>query len=128
MDLADMRNMHLDQVSPSLSRLAERLAGLEVSDPALQGLVSLVQEWDGWLSADSPATSVCEVFVADAEDGDGGEARRCDPQIAGHSAERVMELSYTRRPGVYFCGAHVEWLQCRTTGLALVYLGEGRTR
>ena len=115
MDVIDIRRMHLDQVSPSLSRLAGRLASLEVDDPALQGLVTLVKQWDGLLSADSPATSVCEVFgllvqkvVMEAKLDAG---RRADG--AGHTlTERVMGVGPT--PGIqdatFFSHRLWEWM------------------
>ena len=114
-DVTDIRRMHLDQVSPSLSRLAGRLASLEVDDPVLQGLVILVKQWDGRLSADSPATSVCEVFgllvqkVVMAAKLDAG--RRADS--AGHTlTERVMGVGPT--PGIqdatFFSHRLWEWM------------------
>nr|MCU0508632.1 penicillin acylase family protein [Anaerolineae bacterium] len=57
-----IRQMHLDQRSPSMVRLAKRLGQLEVDDPELQGMVTLVRQWDRELRADSAAAAVCEVF------------------------------------------------------------------
>lgn len=56
-----IRQMHLDQRSPSMARLADLLAALSV-DAELQGLVTLVRGWDRQLKADSPAAAVCEIF------------------------------------------------------------------
>ena len=60
--LTDVRTMQLDQESRSLKRLAARIGGLEVDEPDLQALVTLVRDWDGRLTADSPAGAVCEIF------------------------------------------------------------------
>ncbi len=57
-----MRAMQLDQEATSLRRMARYLAALEVDEPELRGLVTLVREWDGRLSADSAAATVCEIF------------------------------------------------------------------
>jgi penicillin amidase len=57
-----IRQMHLDQRSPSMVRLAKHLGRLEVDDPELQGMVTLVRQWDRELRADSAAAAVCEVF------------------------------------------------------------------
>jgi penicillin G amidase len=57
-----IRQMHLDQRSPSMVRLAKQLGQLQVSDRELQGLVALVSQWDRELRADSPAAAVCEIF------------------------------------------------------------------
>lgn len=57
-----IRQMHLDQRSPSMGRLAELLATLEVADAELKGLVALVRQWDRRLTSDSPAAAVCEIF------------------------------------------------------------------
>ncbi len=115
MDVIDIRRMHLDQISPSLGRLARRLASLEVADPALQGLVTLVKGWDGWLSADSPATSVCEVFglllqkvVMEAKLDAGRQA-----DSAGHTlTQRVMGVG--PMPGIqeatFFSHRLWEWM------------------
>lgn len=114
-DVTDMRRMHLDQVSPSLDRLARHLAGLEVDDPALQGLVTLVSQWDGQLSVDSPATAVCRVFglllqkiVMQAKLDAGRQ-----PDCAGHTlSERVLGVGPT--PGIqdatFFSHRLWEWM------------------
>jgi penicillin amidase len=60
--VSDVREMQLDQEASSLKRLANRLAALDVAEPELQGLVTLVKEWDGRLSASSPGAAVCEIF------------------------------------------------------------------
>ncbi len=57
-----VRQMHLDQRSPSMVRLAKLLGKLEVNEPELEGLVTLVRQWDWELRADSPAAAVCEIF------------------------------------------------------------------
>jgi penicillin amidase len=60
--LTDVRTMQYDQAPPSLKRLATHLGAVEVDEPELLGLVALVRDWDGRLTADSPATTVCEIF------------------------------------------------------------------
>jgi penicillin amidase len=57
-----IRQMHLDQRSPSMVRLARLLGQLQVDDPALSGMVALVKQWDRELRADSPAAAICEIF------------------------------------------------------------------
>lgn len=115
MDVTDMRRMHLDQFSPSLNRLARRLADLEVDDSALQGLVTLVSQWDGRLSIDSPATAVCEVFglllqkVVMQAKLDAGR----QPDYAGHTlSARVLGVGPT--PGIqdatFFSHRLWEWM------------------
>ncbi len=61
-DVPAIQRMHFDQVSPSLKRLAAHLGQLEVDDPALQGMVNLVRNWDGRVSETSAAATVCEIF------------------------------------------------------------------
>jgi penicillin G amidase len=60
--VSDVRLIHLDQRASSIRRLAGYLATLDVDEAELAGLVTLVREWDGQISADSPGAAVCEIF------------------------------------------------------------------
>jgi penicillin amidase len=111
----DIRRIQFDQASPSLKRLAAHLAALEVDEPELKSLVDLVSNWDGRLSADSPATAVCEVFgrlaqvvVMEAKLGRGEAGDDESPTLL----ERVLGRGPT--PGIqessYFYHRIWEWL------------------
>ncbi|MGE5602216.1 MAG: penicillin acylase family protein, partial [Nitrososphaerales archaeon] len=63
LSVSDMRSMQLDQRPTSLQRLVRRLGELEVAEPDLKGLVTLVKAWDGELTADSAAGAVCEILA-----------------------------------------------------------------
>jgi penicillin amidase len=58
-----IQQMHFDLVSPTARVIAGYLGQLAVDDPKLTAVVSLMREWDGTLSADSPAAAVYEVFI-----------------------------------------------------------------
>ncbi|MGC9397222.1 MAG: penicillin acylase family protein [Anaerolineae bacterium] len=62
-DLAFVRQMHLDVVSPLARTVARYLGQLEVGDPALREVVALVRGWDGAMHADSAAALVYEIFA-----------------------------------------------------------------
>jgi penicillin amidase len=62
-DLAFVRQMHLDVVSPLARTVARYLGQLEVDDPALRAVVELVRAWDGAMHADSAAALVYEIFA-----------------------------------------------------------------
>lgn len=62
LDIAFCRQMQLDQVSPTMRTVAGTLGKLSVEDPELAQIVALVRRWNGRLTADSPATTVCEIF------------------------------------------------------------------
>jgi penicillin amidase len=61
-DVATIRRMHLDQVSPSGRRVAAAVRGLAAEDPAVDEALRLLAEWDGTLGSDSPAASIYQVF------------------------------------------------------------------
>ncbi len=62
-DVAYIRRMHFDQVSPTARVVGRYLGQLEVEDPELTSVVKLMREWDGKLAADSPAAAVQQVFM-----------------------------------------------------------------
>ncbi len=62
-DVAYIRQMHFDQVSPIARLVAARLADLAVDDPELAAFVQRMREWDGRLAADSGPAAVHEIFV-----------------------------------------------------------------
>lgn len=64
-DVAYMREMQFDLVSPSAREIARHLTGLPVDDPILREVLDLVRGWDGRLAADSAAAVVYEVFVGE---------------------------------------------------------------
>ncbi len=74
---SDIRIMQLDQEASSLKRLASVLGGLEPSEPELRGLVTLVRAWDGRLTAETPAGTICEISgPRGADAGDEGRVGR----------------------------------------------------
>jgi len=62
-DVAYIRRMHFDQVSPTARVVGRYLGRLEVDDPELAAIVEMMREWDGELAADSPAAAVQQVFM-----------------------------------------------------------------
>jgi penicillin amidase len=62
-DLAFVRQMHLDVVSPLARTVARYLGQLAVDDPAQRTIVELMRAWEGAMHADSAAALVYEVFV-----------------------------------------------------------------
>lgn len=61
-DVETIRQMHLDQVSPSARRTVEALAGLASDDPAVDEALRLMADWDGTLAPDSAPASIYAVF------------------------------------------------------------------
>jgi len=62
-DIGYIQRMHFDLVSPSARLVAGYLSQLNVDEPRLAAVVELLRNWDGLLSADSPAAAVYQVFV-----------------------------------------------------------------
>ncbi len=62
-DVAFIRHMHFDQVSPMARVVAGHLGRLAVEDPELRGIVAMLRDWDGSLAADSAPAAVYEVFM-----------------------------------------------------------------
>jgi penicillin amidase len=62
-DVAYIRRMQFDQVSPSARLVAAHLGRLAADDPELAAVIGLLRDWDGTLSADSPAAAVYQVFM-----------------------------------------------------------------
>jgi penicillin amidase len=62
-DIAYMKRMQFDQLSPVARAMAPYLGQLPVEDPELAAVVEIMREWDGTLTADSPAAAVHQVFV-----------------------------------------------------------------
>jgi penicillin amidase len=58
-----IQQMHFDQISLSAQVIGRFLGALKVGDPRLAGVVEMMQNWDGSLTADSAAAAVYEVFV-----------------------------------------------------------------
>ncbi len=65
LDVAAIRRMHFDTVSPSMQLVALHLGRLTVTadEPQLAAMLDLVRAWDGQLAQDSPAAAICEVFA-----------------------------------------------------------------
>jgi penicillin amidase len=62
-DIDYIKRMQLDQESPAARAMAPYLGQLQVEDPELAAVVGIMREWDGTLTADSPAAAVYQVFV-----------------------------------------------------------------
>lgn len=68
-DIPFIQRMHFDQVSPSARLVAHYLGRLPLSQSAhspeteLHAAVKLIKEWDGTLSAESPAAAIYESFI-----------------------------------------------------------------
>ena len=60
--VADIRQMHFDQTSPTMQMIAGHLGQLATDEPESAAAVELVRRWDGRLTADSPAAAICEIF------------------------------------------------------------------
>lgn len=63
LDLDGCQRMQFDQVSLYGREVAAHLGRLEVTEPELAAVVALMREWDGTLSAESPAAAVVQVFA-----------------------------------------------------------------
>lgn len=63
-DLAYIRRMHFDQVSPSARVVAPYLGQVQTDDPELAAVVELLRGWDGTLAADSVPATVYEAFMS----------------------------------------------------------------
>jgi penicillin amidase len=63
MDVAYVRQMHLDVVSPLARIVARHLGQLEVDDPALAAIVNRMRVWDGALRVDSAEAAICGIFI-----------------------------------------------------------------
>jgi len=62
-DVAWAQRVQTDQVSPGARLVASYVGQLEVHDPELAPLVQMLHEWDGHLSAESPAAAIHEALV-----------------------------------------------------------------
>ncbi len=65
-DLAYIRRMHYDQVSPSALRLAAALGVLRFSEPELQDVAAQMSLWDGHLAPGSTQAAVYEATIRQA--------------------------------------------------------------
>lgn len=66
-DISFVQKMHFDQYSPSARVVARYLGALKLgqssADQNLEPFVRLMKEWDGELSAESPAAALYQVFI-----------------------------------------------------------------
>jgi penicillin amidase len=62
LDVAALRRMHFDQVSPTGRDFAKRLAALPRDDATLAPVIDLMASWDGTLDAGSQAAAVYELY------------------------------------------------------------------
>jgi penicillin amidase len=62
-DVDNVQRMQLDLESPVGRVIGRYLGQLPVEDPELAAVVGIMREWDGRLTADSPAAAVHQVFV-----------------------------------------------------------------
>ena len=62
-DVAYVRQMHLDVVSPLARTVARYLSQLQMDDPALVGIVDRMRVWDGALHTNSPEAAIYEIFI-----------------------------------------------------------------
>ncbi len=62
-DVAFIRRMHFDQVSPTAQGIARLLGQLATDDAELAEVVRLMRDWDGSIAANSPAAAIYEVFM-----------------------------------------------------------------
>ncbi len=60
---ADIQRMHYDVLSPTARAIRPYLAAIISHDPELQAAARLLAEWDGTLSAESPAAALYEACV-----------------------------------------------------------------
>jgi len=63
LSVADVRNMHMDQVSIVAREAMRGLEGIDSDDPELAPVFQLFRGWDGNLSATGPQSAVYEVFM-----------------------------------------------------------------
>ncbi len=63
LDLAYSRDMQLDQLSLTARAMARYLGQLQIEDPKLAEVVSLMRSFDGRLEADSPAACIHGVWL-----------------------------------------------------------------
>jgi len=63
LSIADIRQMHFDQISPTIKMIAGHLGQLAADEPESAVAVALVQRWEGRLTADSAAAAICEIFA-----------------------------------------------------------------
>ncbi len=61
-DVDFFRQMQFDQVSSSMRTVAGYLGQLKADEADLAAVVALVRRWNGRLTADSPAATICKVF------------------------------------------------------------------
>jgi penicillin amidase len=62
-DVAYIKRMQFDLVSPAARAIAAHLGQLPVADPQLATVVGIMRAWDGTLTEGSPAAAVYQVFV-----------------------------------------------------------------
>jgi penicillin amidase len=62
-DVAYVKRMQFDQISPTARVVSSHLAQLTVDDSDLAKVVEIMRNWDGELSAGSSAAAIYEVFV-----------------------------------------------------------------
>jgi penicillin amidase len=62
-DVDYVKRMQLDLESPAARVIARYLGQLPVDDPELAAVADMMREWDGTLTAGSPAAAVHQVFV-----------------------------------------------------------------
>ena len=62
-DIEHFKRMQHDLVSPTARVVARYLGDLPTSDPGLSAVTQMMREWDGTLTAESPAAAVYQVFT-----------------------------------------------------------------
>jgi penicillin G amidase len=62
-DLAYIRRMQMDQVSPSAQTIAHAIGELRPEDPRLARVAERMEKWDGTLAADSAEAAIYQVFT-----------------------------------------------------------------
>jgi penicillin G amidase len=62
-DIAFIRKMHFDLVSPTAQVISRCIGELKVEDEKLTKLIKMMRVWDGCLLSESPEAAVYEVFI-----------------------------------------------------------------
>jgi penicillin amidase len=106
-NVAYVRRMHFDLVSPTARAIADHISGLVCDDAELMTVAKMMTGWDGDLAADSPQAAIYEVFM-----------RRCIALLLRDKLGADLAARYAGKgptPGLagssFFGQRSWEWLQ-----------------
>lgn len=106
-NVAYVRRMHFDLVSPTARVIAGHISGLACDDAELMTVAKMMTGWDGDLAADSPRAAIYEVFM-----------RRCIALLLRDKLGADLAARYAGKgptPGLaassFFGQRSWEWLQ-----------------